>query len=102
MLLLPWMNYPLAVVMLVVLGGYYAATDGVLMALASRMLPADLRTTGLALLTTGTGLARLLASALYGTVWSWYGAERALAVFIAGLVTVLWVARRTVREVDTH
>jgi MFS family permease len=102
MLLLPWMNYPLAVLMLTSLGAYYAATDGVLMALASRLLPADLRTTGLALLTTGTGSARLLASACYGTVWSWYGAERALMVFISGLVVVLWLARRTVLRIDTN
>ena len=46
MLLLPWVNYFVAVIMLIVLGSYYAATDGVLMALASRMLPADLRATG--------------------------------------------------------
>jgi len=100
MLLLPWMNYPLVVLMLTLLGGYYAATDGVLMALASRMLPEDLRTTGLALLTTGTGSARLLASACYGAVWSWYGADRALMVFVAGLVAVLWVARRTVLRME--
>jgi MFS family permease len=102
MLLLPWMNYPLALLMLTLIGAYYAATDGVLMALASRMLPADLRTTGLALLTTGTGSARLLASACYGTVWSWYGAERALMVFVSGLVVVLWLARRTVARMETN
>jgi len=102
MLLLPWMNYFVAVLMLIALGSYYAATDGVLMALASRMLPADLRATGLALLTTGTGLARLLASALYGTVWGWYGAERALTVFVLGLVAVLWLARRTILRVETN
>ena len=99
MLLLPWMNGFLAVLMLIGLGAYYAATDGVLMALASRMLPPDLRTTGLALLTTGTGLARLLASVLYGTVWGWYGADRALMLFAAGLVAAVWVARRALLRV---
>lgn len=101
-LLLPQMNYLLAVLMLILLGSYYAATDGVLMALASRMLPTHLRTTGLALLTTGTGLARLLASILYGTVWSWFGAERALMVFIGGLVAVLLLAWRTVPQVQEN
>ena len=97
-LLVPQVNYPIAVLMLILLGSYYAATDGVLMALASRVLPTHLRTTGLALLTTGTGLARLLASTLYGIVWSWFGAERALMIFIGGLVAVLLLAWPTVQQ----
>jgi len=101
-LLLPQMNYPIALLMLVLLGSYYAATDGVLMALASGMLPTHLRTTGLALLTTGTGLARLIASTLYGTAWSWFGAERALIVFTGGLVAVLLLAWRTVERVKEN
>ena len=97
-LLVPQVNYLIAVLMLILLGSYYAATDGVLMALASRVLPTHLRTTGLALLTTGTGLARLLASTLYGIVWSWFGAERALMIFIGGLVAVLLLAWPTVQQ----
>jgi MFS family permease len=99
-LLVPQMNYLIAVLMLILLGSYYAATDGVFMALASRVLPTHLRTTGLALLTTGTGLARLLASTLYGIVWSWFGAERALMIFIVGLVAVLLLAWPTVQQVQ--
>jgi MFS family permease len=86
--------------MLILLGSFYAATDGVLMAWASRVLPAHLRTTGLALLITAIGFARLLASSLYGTVWGWVGAERALMVFFGGLVAVLILACRTVRRVE--
>jgi MFS family permease len=99
-LLLPRMNHLLAVFALILLGSYYAATDGVLMAWASRKLPTDLCTTGLALLTTGTGVARLLASTLYGSVWSWVGAEWALKVFLGGLVGVLLLAWRTVQAVE--
>ncbi len=51
-------------VYLVLLGLYYAATDGVLMALASATLPPPLRGSGLALLVTSTSLGRLLASIL--------------------------------------
>jgi len=97
-LLVPQVNYLIAVLMLILLGSYYAATDGVFMAMASRVLPTHLRTTGLALLTTGTGLARLLASTLYGIVWSWFGAERALMIFIGGLVAVLLLAWPTVQQ----
>ena len=94
LLLLPELNAFLVLLILMVLGGYYAATDGVLMALASSMLPPDLRATGLALLTTGTGLARLLASALYGAAWTWLGVEPALAIFTLSLVGALVIARR--------
>jgi MFS family permease len=96
LLLLPQLNAALVVLMLVILGAYYAATDGVLMAMASRILPADMRATGLALLTTGTGVGRLLASALYGAVWTWLGVDRALTIFMISLAGVLWMASRTI------
>jgi MFS family permease len=99
-LLFPRTNYALACLMLILLGGYYAATDGVFMAMASRVLPEHLRATGLALLTTGTGLARLLASTLYGMLWNWFGAEYALLLFIVGLVGVSLVAWRTILRVE--
>jgi len=100
LLMLPRMNYGIAFLMLTLLGAYYSATDGVFMALASRVLPAHLRTTGLALLTTGTGLSRLLASTLFGSLWNWAGAERAFVLFISGLLTVLLLAWRTIRRVE--
>jgi MFS family permease len=100
--LLPHMNYAVAFLMLSLLGAYYAATDGVFMALASRVLPSNLVATGLALLTTGTGLARLLASTLYGAVWNWFGAARALELFLGGLVVALFLASRMVRRVKAN
>ena len=51
---------------LVLLGAYYAGTDGVLMALASARLPDDLRTSGMALLMTVSNLARLVG---FDPVW---------------------------------
>ena len=46
-------------VALFMLGAYYAATDGVLMALGSGLVTEDLRGSGLALLGTGVSLSRL-------------------------------------------
>ena len=46
-------------VYLLLFGAYYAATDGVLMAAASAVLPTSLRGSGLALLVTATSLAPL-------------------------------------------
>lgn len=85
---------------LLVLGLYYAATEGVLMARASELLPETHRTTGLAVLTTGTGLARLLASFTYGAVWGWLGPEAATVVFLAGLGLMLVFAALTLFRSD--
>lgn len=91
-LLLPWEGTAQVVVYLVLLGTYYAATDGVLMALASAVLPEALRTSGLALLTTATSLARLVASVLFGLLWTWRGVEIAVAAFAIGLAVAMILA----------
>ncbi len=70
------------------------------MALASAVLPAELRGSGLALLVTATSLARLLASVLFGLLWTWAGVQAAVLAFAAGLLVaaaaaaVLLVPRR--------
>jgi len=92
LLLLPQQSYTSAGGVLLFLAVYYAGTDGVLMALTSRTLPAQLRATGLALLTTGVGVARLLASTLFGALWNGVGTTPALALFSAGLIGVLLMA----------
>ena len=70
---------------LLVFGGYYAATDGVLMAAGSAVLPAELRGSGLALLTTGTSVSRLLASIVFGALWTAFGLQLAVVAFACGL-----------------
>jgi hypothetical protein len=68
------------------------------------MLPEQWRTTGLAVMTTGTGLARLLASLGYGALWTYLGPNAALSIFLLGLsLTVLlaWVfLSRVERKTD--
>ena len=54
------------VVVVIALGAYYAATDGVLMALASSMLPEASRATGLSLIVSATSIGRLFASIAFG------------------------------------
>jgi len=77
---------------LVLLGVYYAATDGVLMALAGSALPPEMQASGMALLTTGTNLARLAGSILFGVLWTWQGVGVAVALSTAGLAAALLVA----------
>jgi MFS family permease len=84
-------------VYLVLLGLYYAATDGVLMALASATLPPPLRGSGLALLVTSTSLGRLLASVFFGMIWTWYDVETAIAVFAIALCTAMVLAGAALR-----
>jgi MFS family permease len=107
LLLLPWLGTAEVAVVLLLLGAYYAATDGVLMALASAAVPGELRASGLALLTSATNVGRLLASVLFGALWTWQGLELAVGVFIAGLGlaivgTVAVLATRTGREPDAR
>ena len=73
----------LAAVCIVMLGLFYAATEGVLMAMASQLIPARHRTTGLALLLTGVGIGRLISSLMFGWLWQKGGIDHALAVFVA-------------------
>ena len=74
------------------LGTYYAATDGVLMAMASAVIPSGMRSSGLAWLTTATVLAKLGASSLFGKLFQWYGPTQAVTLFMVGLAVVLPVA----------
>ena len=84
-------------VCILLLGGYYALTEGVLMALGSAMLPADVRATGLALLTTLTSLGRLAASVGFGAAWAAYGETLALTWFVAALVAATMAAALALR-----
>jgi MFS family permease len=80
-LLLPAIGLPALLVVLLLFGGYYAATDGVLMALASTLLPEELRASGLSLVVSVTSVARLVASIAFGAVWAAAGIHAAIVVF---------------------
>jgi predicted MFS family arabinose efflux permease len=76
---------------LVLMGGYYAATDGVLTAMAAAELPTTAAGGGLAMLATATNLARLAASVIFGLLWSTIGMQSATRIYLAGL-TLAFVA----------
>ncbi|WBB68622.1 MFS transporter [Micromonospora sp. WMMD812] len=91
-------GWPLLVLALALYGLFYAATDGVLIALAGPVLPPRLRTTGIALVQTGQALAYLVSSVLFGLAWQAWGPQTAIrvaAAAVAGilLVTLLLLAR---------
>ena len=100
LMLFPAFDIAALALYVLLLGAYYAATDGVLMALLGAVLPEHIRTSGIALFTTFTGLARLLASTLFGAAWSAAGAPAAVAVFLAALIASVGVAAMFLRPAE--
>ncbi|MFE2549961.1 MFS transporter [Streptomyces sp. NPDC059355] len=80
-------------------GGFYAATDGVLMAAAAGAVPEEHRGGGLALVQTGQALARFAASLGFGAAWTVWGPRPALAV-AAVLLAVAAAACAWLRPAD--
>ena len=78
---------PYAVSSVMLLGVFYAATDGVFAALASRELPTGTRATGLALVSSANDGGRMIASVMFGWLWS-----RASAAPVREFQVVLVVA----------
>jgi MFS family permease len=86
------------VVVLGLLGTYYAATDGVLMALGSARVPEAMRGSGLAVLGTASSLSRLVASIAFGVLWSALGIEAAFLCFAVALGPAILIALRVLRR----
>jgi MFS family permease len=82
---------------LVLLGGFYAATDGVLAALASQLTPPDKLATGLGVAQTVVALSRMTASAGFGVLWFALGPSGAMMVVggcLAAAVVASWFILR--------
>jgi MFS family permease len=101
-LLAPVDGLGLAAVTLVLLGAYYAATDGVLMAFGSALVAAEVRASGLALLGTTVNVARLLASVAFGALWTAWGTGTALAVFAVALAAAITFAALVLARTREH
>jgi MFS family permease len=80
------------------LGTYYAATDGVLMALSSGAIPVQLRTTGFGIVTTATATTRFASSIVFGALWAAAGPDAAVRTFLVGLVFALPLAALVLRR----
>jgi MFS family permease len=85
---------------LLLLGLFYAATDGVIAALAGRLVPVQARTSGIAAAQTVVAVARMGASAAFGTLWLLVGPEAALLLAAAALVVMVLLAATRVRRLD--
>ncbi|MER6984148.1 MFS transporter, partial [Streptomyces carpinensis] len=85
LLLTSWHGTVLPYAVLLLHGGFYAATDGVLMAAASDRVPSELRSSGLAVVQTGQAVARFACSLCFGAAWTVWGDRTALAASTVAL-----------------
>jgi predicted MFS family arabinose efflux permease len=80
------------------LGGYYAATEGVLTAMAAATLPAQHSGSGLGVLATATNLARFAGSILFGLMWTKLGVSTATGIGLAALAAAIVCAAVILRR----
>ncbi|WP_328290791.1 MFS transporter [Nocardia aurantiaca] len=100
----PFGGTALLLMVLALYGLFYAATDGILMALAGPVLPESLRTTGIALIQTGQALSYLVSSVMFGLAWTVWGpadASRVAAVLVAVAVLVIGLLLRGIPATNT-
>jgi MFS family permease len=98
LVLSPWSGPGVVVGTLLLLGSYYAATDGVLSALTSRLVPDELRATGLSLVQTVVAIGKFASALVFGGLWALTGRVDALDVFAVALVAGLALATLTLRK----
>ncbi len=90
---------PVAVVAVVVLiGVFYAATDGVLAALATQNVPEERRASGIAAAQTVVALSRFASSVMFGLLWQQAGRTSALWVMAIGMAVALPLAALSLRS----
>jgi MFS family permease len=75
---------PATLLCLLLLGAFYAATDGVLAALTSALVPADVRASGIATTQTVVAAARFASSLGFGLLWVSIGRGQAVYAVAAG------------------
>ncbi|MFD8009522.1 MFS transporter [Streptomyces sp. NPDC058955] len=85
---------------LALLGTFYAATDGVLMALTGPYLTEGRQAGGLALVQTAQALARLGSAVAFGALWTATGPRTALAAALVALAAAVCCSARLLPRGD--
>ncbi|WP_019180095.1 MFS transporter [Microbacterium yannicii] len=94
---LPVADIAATVLCLIFLGAFYAATDGVLAALAAQVTTADTHGTGIAAAQTVVAVTRLISATAFGVLWYAIGREPAMLVVAAALVLAVPAAAVVLR-----
>jgi MFS family permease len=92
LLFMPTVGLPAQAGCLLLLGIYYAGTEGVLMAMASAAVPPEARASGLAVLATAIAMGKMGSSLLFGWMWDAYGVRPTIVTFAAVLMAATLVA----------
>lgn len=90
----------LSVGCLMMLGSYYAATDGLLAALAGRTVDPEVRTSGIATAQTCQALAGFVSSLVVGVLWNQIGLQTTIRWFCLFLVACVPVAAVVLRGLE--
>jgi len=85
------------VLVLLLLGTFYAATDGVMAALATRLVPAASRASGISAAQTVVALFRFVASLGFGLLWQFGSLQTAMLVMGIGLAVAIPLAGALLR-----
>jgi MFS family permease len=95
---LSWENIAVAVTIVVLVGFFYGASEGILVAGLVKQLSPAVLTTGLALFTTVQGVVKIISSTLYGWLWQAFSTSGAIQLFTCGLTLCIlgavWLWRR--------
>jgi MFS family permease len=90
----------LSIICLLLLGAYYAATDGVLAAISGRIVDRSIRTSGIATAQTVVAAARFASSLGFGLMWTELGRVHALWYMTAGLAIAIPLSALLLRDLD--
>ncbi len=85
---------------LLMLGVFYAATDGVIAAIAGRLVAVQARTSGIAAAQTVVAVARMFASAGFGLLWLLLGPAAAMTTAAVLLVLAILAAATRIGRLD--
>ncbi len=96
----PFLGATTTLLTLVMLGIFYAATDGVLAALAGRLVPEHVRASGIASAQTVVAVARMASAAAFGGLWFAIGPRAAMFSVALAVVVVVPLALAALRGLD--
>lgn len=97
---LPTGGLSLTLLTLLLLGTFYAATDGVLSALVSRIMPQATRGSGIAAAQTVVAVARFISAVGFGALWLQVGRAPALLIAAGLLMVAIPAAAVLLRPVE--
>jgi MFS family permease len=96
----PFVGAATTILALAMLGTFYAATDGVLSAIASTLVPSSVRASGIASAQTVVAVARMGAAAAFGGMWFAMGPRLAMTVVAVAVVVVVPLALTAVLRLE--